>query len=48
MLSETIKVRPKNGPPIEKKRTFGDFLDRISNPDGSPIQAPTLVVVTKS
>lgn len=29
MLSETIKVRPKNGPPIEKKRTFGDFLDRI-------------------
>lgn len=29
MLSETIKVRPKNGPPIEKKRTFGDFLDRV-------------------
>jgi phage terminase small subunit len=29
-------------------KASGDFLDRISNPDGSPIQAPTLVVVTKS
>jgi phage terminase small subunit len=29
-------------------KASGDFLDRLANPDGSPIQAPTLVVVTRS